>query len=470
MVRRLHDYLPVRAASLIIVALSVSACSFDEGGLGFADGDGGTGGADARPTSDAAATPDGGGSDDGGACTSACVSATQLRDCGQGGAIVNCQLGCGGGFTDPHCRAMVPSNGVTRSDLSGVTAGVTVPKNKTGFINVNTGEITIDGNTVRDAGSGVNAGIGYFQRGGLAVLAVTSFSLDGGSSVRLSGNRPLILLSDGDVTIHGGTIDLSGGCFNTDQTTCGGPGGGNGGFGMFAAGGCGAGGNGTGGNNGPESGGGGGALGAPGAKGGDGDSGRPGGSGGTIAACPGASLVPLAGGSGGGRGGGGDQPGGNGGGGGGGLQITSFTLITLSKDGPNRGVLDAGGSGGSADATSGGGGGGSGGGILLEAPAISISNSTVAANGGGGGDGGGGSNGGDGTLTTQPASGGSGGNPGGDGGALNDAAQPGPGPADGAGGGGAGVGIIRLNVPAAGLSLSGETISPAHTRADLTVQ
>ncbi len=466
----------MRFFGVMVAVLALSACQFDQGGLGFGADDGGTNGADARRPGDGGATVNAGGADArpgpdaNGTCTSACVNATQFRDCSQGGAVIDCPLGCGGGVADPHCQEMVPSNGVTRADLSGVTKGLVVPKNKTGFVNVDTGEIIVNGNTVRDAGNGIDAGIGYFQRGGLAVFALSSVSLGEGSSVRLSGNRPVILLSDGDVSIDGGTLDLTGGCFNSTETTCGGAGGGNGAFGTFGASGCGPGGNGTGGNNGPEAGGGGGGMGAVGAKGGDGDGTRPGGSGGIITSCPGPTLVPLGGGSGGGRGGGGDQLGGNGGGGGGGVQISSFTSISLTKAGPKRGAIDAGGSGGSGNDGNGGGGAGSGGGILLEAPSITVSNATLAANGGGGGDGGGGTDGESGTLTTQPAAGGTGGNPGGDGGALNDAAQPGTGPTDGGGGGGAGVGIIRLNVPASGLSLSGEIISPAHTRGDLSVQ
>ncbi len=485
-----------------LVAVIVGGCVFDQGGVGAAgdrdaatndggntDGravaDGGddidAGGAtDARLVADASGAVDARANDDAtpsdaGICVTECVSSTQLRDCTQGGSIIDCPLGCGGGTIDPHCQEIVPSNGATAADLAGVSSGLTLAANEVGVINTDTGEITIDGSPVRAAGAGLVGGIGYRKVSAtIAVVAVKSLTMHPASYLRPSGARALILLSEGDVSITAALIDIAGGCRGTDQVTCGGPGGGAGAGGTLlgAAAGCGPGGNGTGGPSGPESGGGGGAMGVSGGDGGDGNGSgtRPGGAGGVTTICPGASLVPLAGGSGGGRGGGTSQIGGAGGGGAGALQITSFTRIILASASSVGAVIWAGGAGGAGTDANGGGGGGSGGAILLEAPAIEVTASNLAANGGGGGDGKSGANGKFGTIDTTPAAGGTGDKPGGAGGARNSAAQPGTGPTDDAGGGGAGVGRIRLNVPAAALTLSGETISPAHTRADPAVQ
>lgn len=167
-----------------------------------------------------------------------------------------------------------------------------------------------------------------------------------------------------------------------------------------------------------------------------------------------AALETLFGGSGGGRGGEGGNscPGGPGGAGGGAVQLYALGTITV---GSNGGVSVGGGGGQGGDrqdgedscAASGGGGGGSGGSVYLQADSIRI-DGVIAANGGGGGAASDGlvpgESGDDGALGSTPAAGGAdpgdGGSPGGAGAAGRSGPQQGEdqdGEPNGGGGGGA---------------------------------
>ncbi|MFM2016977.1 MAG: hypothetical protein RL007_633 [Bacteroidota bacterium] len=217
----------------------------------------------------------------------------------------------------------------------------------------------------------------------------TTFNINSGVTVSVTGNQPLIIRCTGAVTING-TLTASGGnggngvtfsTFGAGGTgVAGGGNGGNGTYstslgGMLAADGTGPGGFTTGGN--AWSGGGGAGYSAVGAS-----TGNPsGGFGGPIYGN--VNISGLEAGSGGGGGSGGFSCGSGGGGAGGGLiYITSAVSITVGATGS---ILVNGGNGGS-DGTGncGGGGGGSGGSILLRTPSMTH-NGTLQANGGSGG-------------------------------------------------------------------------------------
>jgi hypothetical protein len=403
---------------------------------------------DAAPESDAVPVPDASGDTQ---CTQECLSETLLRECAGGERTVECPLGC---VTDEaRCGTFVPSNGASAEHLLGVTEALTVAEDAQVIVDTSIGSITVGGQTLRGPGVGVNNGIGFqYTADGQPVFAVQRFTMGARANLRARGERPLLILSAGDVEIAG-TIDVSAGCDpGSSAKTCGGPGGGRGAENQDPATGCGIGGDGDNGAQIEVAGGGGGGFGQAGAAGGgDARVGVFGGGGG--GACD-ASLVPLRGGSGGGRSGLSSFPG-AGGGGGGAVQISSYTAIRLVSPA----IIDAGGSGGSGEG-SGGGGGGSGGGILLEAPMLSSNGAVLAANGGGGG--GGFDEGEDGRLDVQQAQGAG---AGGLGGALAGSATQGI--MDGnnqGGGGGGGAGLIRLRAPLAHYVLINTTASPAPVR------
>ncbi|MCE9576288.1 MAG: hypothetical protein K8W52_24275 [Deltaproteobacteria bacterium] len=428
-----------------------------------------------------AASPDAGGTD--AVCVATCVGDV-LIGCG-GTGDTTCALGCSP-TNGAHCERIVPSNDATLSDLTGVTDGLIADGTHFVYADTDTGTIyTSDAQNnstqLRGPGTGAVDGIGYrVTAGGLAVFAIDSLSIAPDGYMRPFGNRPVIFLARGAVTIRG-VLDMSGGCTTSTgfDRACPGPGGGaggkpgtNGGPNTPATG-CGPGGSGTHTSVGPDAGAGGGAMALDGGEGGSGGSGGvasvAGGLGGKYATCAKETLVPLGGGAGGGMGG----NGGAGGGGGGAIQITSYVSITVATD-PTAAAsaqLDASGRGGQGSATSGGAGGGAGGAILLEAPAISISGN-VTANGGGGGSGRVSANTGTKGSSTSatPAAGGAGdaiGGTGGNGGAGVIAPTAGSGLVDGGGGGGGAYGRIRFNVPAGTLTTSNAVVSPAAVRGDL---
>jgi hypothetical protein len=409
---------------------------------------------------EAPASPDARSSDAApGSCTQECLSEDMLRECTGGERTVACPLGCV--TAEARCRAPVPSNDVAADEhLLGATEILTLATGVQAIIDTDIGSLTVGDQSLRAPGAGVvNSGIGFhYTAEGLSVFAVQGFVMQPGSSLRARGQRPLLILSAGDVEIAG-TIDASGGCdVGATPQVCGGPGGGRGADALGSATGCGIGGSGASVSGKHGGGGGGGAAGQAGASGGAAQE-AAGGSGGT--ACD-ASLVPLRGGAGGGRSGytGG---GGGGGGGGGAVQISSHTAIRLVSPA----IIDAGGSGGEQGGSGSGGGGGGGGGILLEAPVLSIDGAILAANGGGGG--GKSAPGADGPQGVEQALGGVGG--GGLGGALAGA------PTDGtafetnfAGGGGGAIGLIQFRVRPAGYSYANTAASPAPVQLDLEVK
>jgi hypothetical protein len=457
--------------------LLAAACSFEPASLpvGVTDGpvvvdgpavDVPATGADAVPGIDAPRVPDAAIIPDAKICVPGCVSETSLRVC-PSDTIIDCVLGCvSSGTVTPHCGVQIPSNGIPSNVYNG-TGPFVVPAGRIWLVDVDSGRIvdTIGGQ-VRAAGTGVIAGIGYFQIGNMGVFSASLITIEATATLRGFGVGSMAIVTSGNAVVDG-LLDVSGNTCNgvdTDQM-CPGPGGGLGGIANRAAGGCGPGGPGqVGGGPVDETGGGGGGFGAVGAAGGDVVQGD--GSGGDAGSmCGTDDLVPLVGGSGGGHGG----NGGNGGGGGGAVQITSFGQIIVSGQIRAAGAGGNGGNGGD-----GAGGGGAGGGILLEAPTLTLSpGSIMAANGGGGGAGNGGGDGQDGLLSNVGAPGGMGGFVGGAGGALSSGAVPGgrgmnAGPADGTGGGGGGVGRVRQNFATRGSN--GTIISPAASVGKVPVQ
>lgn len=214
----------------------------------------------------------------------------------------------------------------------------------------------------------------------------TTFNIDPGVTVRVTGTQPLEIYATGVVTI-GGTLDVSG-QNGTDGVTfsqggagaIGVAGGGDGGSGSFSA------------NLGPLDGGsatgtGAGAFGAGWSGGGGagyaavgGASGGVGGAGGPIYGV--AQLTGNTAGSGGGGGSGGFNCGAGGGGAGGGfVAVVSCVSITVS------GTINANGGNGGSDGTGncGGGGGGSGGSIWLTGPSVVHIGTLTAIGGAGGG-------------------------------------------------------------------------------------
>lgn len=285
-----------------------------------------------------------------------------------------------------------------------------------------------------------------YEVGGLRIVSVTAFTLGSGSTLRVIGPKPLLVLSWAEMRIDG-TLDVSSRRTAATQDL---------GAGANTAACDGA----TNGSGTQDCGGGGG--------GGFRGTGGPGGAGGNAAGAGGAALgIPstIVGGCPGTNGGTGSSKG-DGGAGGGAVQLTARTRIVVS----GTGRLYAGGAGGEGgNGDGGGGGGGSGGYLGLAAPMVELApGAIVAANGGGGGtgcDGGNGPEGENGRLDAQRAAGGlattcSTPRAGGDGGAAPaQAGSAGASSPESGGGGGGGAG----HVFAWGTLMSQATISPAIT-------
>jgi hypothetical protein len=246
------------------------------------------------------------------------------------------------------------------------------------------------------------------QDGGpdVVIIPLRGLQIAASNSLRLIGNRPVILAVDGNISVAG-SIDASG-----SGTTAG--------AGGHWSCGSSAGGNATGGDcTGGSMGGGGGGFGRAGGRGGNGGGGSYGAGG---VARGSSALDPLFGGCGGGLGGGDgtDAPGGAGGGA---VQLVASGSITVTGTVRANGAAGANGSCGNE---SGGGGGGSGGAIFFEATSVTTTGATIQVNGGRGGNSGSGASGGNGSTSST-----SDGSPGG-----NDSAN-------GGGGGGGGYGRVR---------------------------
>lgn len=278
--------------------------------------------------------------------------------------------------------------------------------------------------------------------GPLVVLVSSGFTIEAQGRLRLTGDKPVAIVAQGDITVVGKLL-----AENASPCTEGnGAGGAQTGSGF--------------------SGGGGGGFGSPGGSGGsvqDIISGVV--TGGLAGAANGTpALVPLRGGCAGAAGGGASAP--PGGRGGGAVQLSASGRIVIS------GTITAPGRGGPGAApltSAGGSGGGSGGGILLEAHQVVVSAGSITANGGGGGQSSAGLPslaGDDGSHTGSSRAPGGGnavsfGN-GGAGAAASGGASAGVDvlPLSAAGGGGGGVGRVRLRT-FAGCSLSqGVVLSP----------
>lgn len=305
---------------------------------------------------------------DAGPCTAAsasCASPTLLRTCAAAGAQV-VETACAWGCVDAggsHCGVVQPVGGVVAGDLDPANLEDVVLTDVT--IDTSNGEIP----SVRGAGMGVNAGIGYAQRDvNVAVFRFKSLRIVG--TVTLRGARAAALVADGAIVVDG-VLDGRG-APACDTARLARPGGHDGALAKLTAGGNGGGG----GTASGDSGGGGGGHGAAGGAGG-----VAGVTGGTAGLAFGDPLAGLEGGGGGGGGGQGMNSG-VGGGGGAAIQLVTNTSIAIAA----AGGINAGGCGGGAGTggNDGGGGGGAGGLILLEAPAITIAG-RLAVNGGGGG-------------------------------------------------------------------------------------
>jgi hypothetical protein len=302
----------------------------------------------------------------------------------------------------------------------------------------------------------------------VAVLHVASLTIAPDVVVAVTGARPLVVVSRGDIAV-GGTLDAGA------HATLAGPGAspaGAGGVGLHAGsyldGGGGGAGHGEGGGDGGEaryagttacSGTSVGALATAGTAG-DGDDD--------------AALEWLVGGAAGGAGGSSCPSQGLGGAGGGALQLSSFTRISVA------GLVRAGGGGGRGGSNCGpmdasaGGGGGAGGSIYLEAPEVSVlASGAITANGGGGGSGGSsnqvGMPGADGGADASPAAGGPGVAQFGGAGATGGAREVAPGSAQAApdcGNGGGGGGAVGRVVVKGGVFVETGVVSPAALRPD----
>jgi len=264
----------------------------------------------------------------------------------------------------------------------------------------------------------------------LLVLPLQSLAIAPGSTLRVTGNRPVVLAVFGDVNVAG-TIDVSasgstggaGNNWNCDLLGSSNDSNGNNGGDTSS-------------NGGKNGGGGGGAFRASGGTGGS-VPGVPDAAGGTGGVARGSDLMsPLIPGCNGGWGGGcGAGPGG----GGGALQLAVSGRIDVTGS-----LLARGGNGVNGCGTSGGAtGGGSGGGILLEGNQVFITGGTLLADGGRGGNG---ANGGGGGL-----------------GSASGAGQVGGSSGTSGGGGGGSAGRIRIK-GAQGCSLGG-TVTPAASTA-----
>lgn len=374
-----------------------------------------------------------------------------------------CPLGCttAGGV---HCRALVPSNGVTADDVVGAGA-LTLDPDSLYVFDTDGGTLRrfpLDGSgtgfVIRASGQGLVDQLRYRVTApagtapGLAILGVRDLTIPPTTVLRPLGARALVIVARDSIVVQG-EIDVGAGraasAVGTAVIAAAGAGGQRGCTAAFApAQGCAPGGIGGHANQ-RDTGGGGGGFGTAGGRGGpsavllsDGGASVPQAMLGAM--CPQTALVPLRGGSGGGCGFGGDD----GGGGGGALQLTSFTSILVSG-----GTVYAGGAGGDGSASRGGGGGaGAGGGILIEAPTILVDGGRLITSGGGGGDGAGidapGENG---RRTGATALGSGNGGRGATGLAVaagelpaDDGTRPASGMSGGTGGGGGGAGVVHL--------------------------
>lgn len=292
--------------------------------------------------------------------TIVCDDATShYVDCDTTGDVefeMQCPLGCASGME--KCMDVDPSNGVA-AYLDMTATAPAVSFSGTSTLNTSTGVIT---------NAGVSITVPQATSGGMRVFMFSSLSIAG--NLRVSGTAPLVLLSNGAITITGhldvsGDGGVAGPGPRTSGTAC------------------------DGGNTGPVSpspgGGGAGRANAGGTGGGTGTT-----AGGAFGfAFNDADLVPLQGGCSGGYASetsGGMAFASGGGGGGGSVQIVSRVQVSVE----GTGKIDASGGGGLSGAPAtgrlGGGGGGSGGGILIEAPQIILTGSGVILStlGGGG--------------------------------------------------------------------------------------
>ncbi len=465
---------------LMTCALAMlAACSFNPAGPGDPDGgdDDGDGGGGDGPEPDAA-------------CVESCTG-DQLRTCTGGvpDPVETCPAGCAPGGA-ARCAVLVPSNGASPSDLEGAEAAVVAVAGRILVFDTDTGAVTsyLNGTptVIRPGGAGGANGINFRsmpQGGGapeIAVFGMATLTVDppgGGGpsgSLRVIGDRPILLLVRGAVVI-GGEVDVgagrSGTMLQTGCQRCAGAGGGDGANHLTAAGGCAPGGNGNYYDFADETGGGGGGFGTRGAIGGN-SLNAMGGHSAAIDPC-GTTLIPLRGGSGGGRGGLSVSTGNgglSGGGGGGALQLTSMTSIAL---GPEADLYAGGAGGEGSDSWYGGGGGGAGGGFLLEAPTVTVpAGAKLTANGGGGGAGRTANRGENANRSATRASGGAGDVVGGSGGLGGTTIAPtaGAGDVDGTGGGGGAAGIIRVHTVTAFTASPSAIISPPHGTATAVVQ
>lgn len=271
------------------------------------------------------------------------------------------------------------------------------------------------------------------------VLAVDSFQVQSGATLRVIGSKPLIVGSWTTITVNG-VIDAGskrGGATGAGSViaTCS-PDGAGPGVASNAGGG-----------------GGGGGFRGTGGTGGIGD-GAAGGSPGLARAVPASVRAGCPGASGGLTGFG------VGGSGGGAIELAARTSIAITGTVMSGG---AGGQGGGQTGTKGGGGGGGSGGRLgIDSPALTLgSNAVLVANGAGGGGGGNGlaQSGQDGPAGTGPATGGSGARTGGAGSSSSTLAGETPGfSGDGGAGAGGGAGFILVRAPS--LDDQGAVISP----------
>ncbi len=301
------------------------------------------------------------------ACPQAqCENATTLLDCD--GSRVTCSNGCDE-TNGAHCRQLVPSNGIPIALLGGATANIT--GNWT--FNTETGEIRKGNMILRQAGTGVIAGISFQVIDGMGVFAANRWDVPVNVDWDANGTNTWVLFAATTINVSG-TIDAGA------SGEVGGPGGSNattsmsgtacrGRAGRYFLAGFGEGGGGGGGRDG-------GGDGAPSNM----DTGNATGAGGTQCSTR-ATTIPLRGGAGGGAGAASSlNPGG---GGGGAIALVAMESVTVS------GAVGAPGGGGASAATGtspggdAGGGGGGGGAVFLEAPIVTITGA-LTANGGSG--------------------------------------------------------------------------------------
>lgn len=291
-------------------------------------------------------------------------------DSGPMGCAADCPLGCPAG--SDRCAEIVPSN-VDRGLFDADARDLLLSGDAVWFLDTTECTSSMVETRIEDTGEGTDA----------CVLVVGNMGVGPGSTLRVEGSRPLIVVASGNITI-GGELDASAvgpesgaGGFRggvQDRVDGDGLGGGMAGEHIESF---------------DDGGGGGGGLCGFGGGGGDGGA-AAGGEGGDRAPTM-WRLEPLVGGSGGGRGrgaflAGGTSNAGLGGAGGGAIQLSAQGSIAVSGA-----ILVGGGGGLGGDVQGGGsvnwgsgGGGGSGGAILLEAPVVDVSGFLNAAGGGGG--------------------------------------------------------------------------------------